>query len=252
MIKGKACNALQRVVTIRGLVIVCIALALIGNTGCVSIVKDCMRSSPEKIAIKIPNYCIPASVRSIQRLAVLDFECDESNGGSGVGRSVANAFIAQLSMSGHYRLAERAEIDRIMGELKKAHTNDMVDPMTVRRIGKQFGLDAIVMGCVGTHRVASGIPTVVMVGIQYRVVSVETGEILLAREEKAEAKTYQVTRPGQQMLEEVASKVVEKCAGAILPEAVCDRFIFHGGSDESKTANELGINYAKKELWEDA
>ena len=108
--------------------ILVIAASALTLTGCASL--KMLGSPDESIMLRVPNNRLSPGIEGVHRLAVLDFDCCANDTGTGVGRNVAGTFISQLSESGHYKIAERAQIERIMEELKNAYTNDMLYPNT--------------------------------------------------------------------------------------------------------------------------
>jgi serine/threonine protein kinase len=82
-----------------------------------------------------------------------------------------DAFTPALIRSGKFRIVERAELDRVLAELK-LNSNEAFDPATAQRVGKLVGAEYLLLG--GTQAAGTG------VRLNARLVRTETGEVVAA------------------------------------------------------------------------
>jgi len=98
----------------------------------------------------------------------------------GAGRLVAERLGAELMRTGRYRIVERSQIDKLLGEHQFQKT-DFASLDGVRRLGKLLGVDAIVVGTVDLFQITWVLFYVRSdVGFSARLVDVESGEVLWA------------------------------------------------------------------------
>ncbi|GAB4255814.1 MAG: curli production assembly/transport component CsgG [Acidobacteriota bacterium] len=147
-----------------------------------------------------------------KRIAVLDFDFSAIqpwwSGAWDVGKGVADIVINMLVEDGTYRVIERRALENIMSE-QDFSQSDRANPATAARLGKLLGVDAIVVGSItqfGTEEKKKGIGGIgggfggiiggkfgkqegkAKVGINARIVDIETGEILAVAEGTGESK----------------------------------------------------------------
>lgn len=131
----------------------------------------------------------------VRRIAVMDFAYSYADRPSpklmnillagsyvnpGAGRLIAERLGAELMSTGRYRLVERSQIDKLLGEHKFEKT-DFASVDGVRRLGKLLGVDAIVVGTVDLFQITWVLCYVRSdVGFSARMLDVETGEVLWA------------------------------------------------------------------------
>ncbi len=85
---------------------------------------------------------------AVPTIAVMPFECRISGSAAeGLGRSVADLLSSQMSETGEFELADRGEINKIMGELKLS-TSGLVTKESQLKIGQLTGAKIIITGSV--------------------------------------------------------------------------------------------------------
>ena len=85
---------------------------------------------------------------AVPTIAVMPFECRISGSAAeGLGRSVADLLSSQMSETGEFELADRGEINKIMGELKLS-TSGLVTKDSQLKIGQLTGAKIIITGSV--------------------------------------------------------------------------------------------------------
>jgi len=131
-------------------------------------------------------------------------------GDADVGKGIADLMVTRLVNDGVYSVIERKALDKIITE-QNFSNSDRANPDTAAKIGRVLGVDAIIVGSitqfgrddksVGVGGAALGGLTgrfggggvgkrqaKAVVGINARMVSTETGEILAVAEGKGESK----------------------------------------------------------------
>jgi len=150
-----------------------------------------------------------------KRVAVLDFDYAtvQSNSaaifGSNVdiGKGITDLLVNYLVKDGTYSVLERKAMDKILSE-QNFSNSDRANPTTAAKIGKLLGADAIIVGSItqfgndkkttnvggiggGLGRLGVGdvghSKTKAIVGIDARIVDIDTGEILVVGEGKGES-----------------------------------------------------------------
>lgn len=86
-------------------------------------------------------------------------------------QGIGDAFTDSFARDGRFRVVERAQLDKVLEELK-LNRSEVVDPATAQRIGKMIGARYMV---VGSFQVFEG-----QMRLNARMVRVETGEIVSA------------------------------------------------------------------------
>ncbi len=153
-----------------------------------------------------------------KRIAVLDFDyatvrssTDAILGTStDVGKGIADLLVTKLAQGGTYSVIERKQIDKVLAE-QNFGAGGRVDEATAARIGRILGVDALILGSINIfgrddsrRGQAGGVSVPVpglggrlrlgqkkekaVVGINFRMVSTETAEILLAGDARGESK----------------------------------------------------------------
>lgn len=152
-----------------------------------------------------------------RRVAVLDFDyatvrsdVDAWVGTStNVGKGVADLLVTKLAQNGTYSVIERKQIDKILAE-QNFGLSGRVDEATAAKIGRILGVDVLILGSINTfgrddksRGQGGGVSVPVpgfggvklgrkkdkaVVGINYRMVSTETAEILAAGDARGESK----------------------------------------------------------------
>ena len=156
----------------------------------------------------------PASAQSASprkpRIAIMDFDYATVQSASSamfgtnvdVGKGIADLLVTDLVKDGTYSLIERKALDKIMAEQNFSNSN-RADPTSAAKIGKLLGGDAILVGSItefGNETKKTGLGgagggfggfglgglshsnSKANVGIDARLVNVDTGEILAVAE----------------------------------------------------------------------
>ena len=153
-----------------------------------------------------------------KRVAVLDFDYATVRstvaalfgGDADVGKGIADLRVTRLVNDGVYSVIERKALDKIISE-QNFSNSDRANPATAAKIGQVLGVDAIIVGSItqfGRDDKSLGVgggaiggvtgrfglggvgkkQAKAVVGINARMVSTETGEILAVAEGKGESK----------------------------------------------------------------
>ena len=133
-----------------------------------------------------------------------------------VGRGISDLLVTMLVKDGTYSVIERKNLDKILGE-QNFSNSDRANPASAAKIGKLLGVDAIVVGSVtqfgndtkntGVGGVGAGLGKVglggfsrkeskAIVGIDSRIVDIDTAEILAVAEGKGESKRTSTSMTG--------------------------------------------------------
>ncbi len=227
-------------------------------------------------------------IAGVKSIAIVDFAGPENSG------AIASSMLtARLFESKFFQIVERERVVQILEEHKLAMSG-VVDATTAREVGKLLGVDALIFGevtayslepdQVGTEKVERKVgtgqyrtvrrgnkevreeimKTVLVdqeyrirrgaVGVTFRMVKVETGELLAV---KASSKSYDsgkvvagrgTLKPREQILKELLAGAVEDFARQVAPYVVVERRPVEGGKGMLK----LGKKYAQKGLWSEA
>ena len=141
---------------------------------------------------------VPALAQQAQgrpRVAVMNFANNSSWSwwGDHLGEAAADELVTQLIKGGNFTVVERSQLEAIMAEQKLGQTG-AVDTSTAARIGKLLGVQLNITGSItqfsvertgGSIRAFGGIGASVTnaeAKVDVRLVSTETGEILVAAE----------------------------------------------------------------------
>lgn len=130
-----------------------------------------------------------AEVKEDKRLkiAVIDFQNqtgDASN--DALVKGISDTLIDNLQKSGAYRLIERKRLETVLSELKLS-MDGLVDSNNAKQLGGQLGVDALLFGNLSSVKYTTGKSTIFImwtesqkteVGLDARIVNVETGEII--------------------------------------------------------------------------
>ena len=165
----------------------------------------------------------PASGRR-PRVAILDFEYAtvyrdvQAIFGQNidVGKGVTDLLVNYLVKDGSYSVIERKALDKILAE-QNFSNSDRADASSAAKIGKMLGVDAIVVGSItqfgndtkntGVGGVGAGLGKIgiggvsqkqskAIVGLNARIVNVDTGEIMAVAEGKGESKRTSTSLAG--------------------------------------------------------
>ncbi|MCU0611710.1 MAG: peptidoglycan-binding protein [Candidatus Eisenbacteria bacterium] len=110
--------------------------------------------------------------RVVPYLSVGVIPMTAAKGAEDLGGLVAERMVTSLVEYQRFQVNERVQMDKVLKELKFGLT-DLVDPATAARLGKQAGVDCLVMGSVSRAGAT--------VDMDLRLVDTETGEVMAAR-----------------------------------------------------------------------
>lgn len=123
-----------------------------------------------------PSQSVPRPSGKVQRvvpyLSVGVIPMSSPPGAEELGGQVAERMVTSLVEYQRFQVNERLQMDKVLKELKFGLT-DLVDPATAAKLGKQAGVDCLVMGSVSK--------TGDVIDMDLRLVDTETGEVLAAR-----------------------------------------------------------------------
>ncbi len=150
-----------------------------------------------------------------KRVAVLDFDYATVMSNSAaifgsnvdIGKGITDLLVTYLVKDGTYSVLERKAMDKILAE-QNFSNSDRANPTTAAKIGKLLGADAIIVGSItqfGNDKKTTNVggagggfggfglggvghsKTKAIVGIDARIVDIDTGEILVVGEGKGES-----------------------------------------------------------------
>lgn len=159
-----------------------------------------------------------------KRVAVFDFDYATVhnnvraifNSDIDIGRGVSDLLVTMLVKDGTYSVIERKNLDKILGE-QNFSNSDRANPTSAAKIGKLLGVDAIIVGSItqfgndnkntGIGGVGAGLGKVglggfsrkegkAVVGLDARIVDIDTAEILAVAEGKGESKRTSTSMTG--------------------------------------------------------
>jgi len=124
-----------------------------------------------------------------------------------IGKGIADMLVDRLVNDGRYSVIERKALDKLIAE-QNFSNSDRANPNSAARIGKLLGVDAIIVGSItqfGNDTKKTGVGgaggglggfglggfkhsnTKAIVGLDARIVDIDTGEILAVAEGKGES-----------------------------------------------------------------
>lgn len=150
-----------------------------------------------------------------KRVAVFDFDYATVHGGVAaifgqdvdIGKGVSDLLVKYLVKDGSYSVIERKAMDKILAE-QNFSNSDRANPTSAAKLGKLLGVDAIIVGSItqfGNDTKNKGVGggggglggfglggfkhsnTKAIVGLDARIVDIDTGEILAVAEGKGES-----------------------------------------------------------------
>lgn len=150
-----------------------------------------------------------------KRVAVLDFEYGTVRSSSAalfgsdidIGKGIADLLVKHLVKDGTYSVIERRALDKILAE-QNFSNSDRANPSSAAKIGKLLGVDAIIVGSITQFggenkntKVGGGgggwggfgvgglglKKSKAIVGLDARIVDIDTGEILVVADGKGES-----------------------------------------------------------------
>ena len=133
-----------------------------------------------------------------QRIAIIDFENTSPHGGRKFGSAVADRLISLLVKSGRFVIVERSRIQKVLQEQAMGQSGAITEA-TAPQVGKLLGVQAIITGTILEAEQKTGATklksdddekknkwklalkaSVGRVKIAYRMIDVNSGEILIA------------------------------------------------------------------------
>lgn len=145
------------------------------------------RASPENT---INDYKGPK-----RRVAVIAFDNKTPYGQRELGTAASDILVTELQKTNQFILVEREKIQHILDE-QRFQASDLVEPMTVAKVGRLLGVSAIITGAVTQFgQKEEGVEAIVYqrrtqkaeCTVDLRVVDVATGEIVVADSGRGEA-----------------------------------------------------------------
>jgi curli biogenesis system outer membrane secretion channel CsgG len=166
------------------------------------------------ISISAVAQDTPAPARK-KRVAIMDFDYATVHGGVAaifgqdvdIGKGITDLLVKYLVKDGTYSVIERKALDKILAE-QNFSNSDRANPASAAKIGKMLGIDAMVVGSItqfgnetkntkvggaGGGFGGFGVggfgrsKSKAIVGIDARIVDIDTGEILAVAEGKGES-----------------------------------------------------------------
>lgn len=176
------------------------------------------------LAIPTLQAQAPAAGARKPRVAIMDFEYGTvySNVaaifGSNVdiGKGISDLLVNYLVKDGNYSVIERKALDKILAE-QNFSNSDRADPNSAAKIGRLLGVDAIIVGSItqfgndtkntGVGGVGGGLGRIgiggfsqkeskAIVGLNARIVNIDTGEIIAVAEGMGESKRKSTSLTG--------------------------------------------------------
>jgi curli biogenesis system outer membrane secretion channel CsgG len=132
----------------------------------------------------------PLPRESRMRVAVADFEDKSGYGREQVGRPAADILATMLVDCDQFRVYERQKLSAALDELKLGQSG-VVDPTTAQKVGKQIGVEYVFYGVVSKVAfrrertnviIAQKVAQIADVTVMCRMIHVESGEIIFAKE----------------------------------------------------------------------
>ncbi len=251
---------------------------------CLSVLTGCSTVGISINRVEPPKYPISGG----KTLAVLNFKSPDNF--PDAGERIASAFISNLIPSGYYRIMERARMESILAE-QRFSQSAYVDPDQASKVGKLLDVDYIITGEVTAYTVEDqenfekemrtriagyyidnygrqqanvetywvDIPVMVRsaaVAASFRLINVETGEVIVGQSRGAEATEKSGGTRGasalpsrEAMVGRLTNEVTAFFTNLIAPHPVAD----HRTLQKGKTpACKQGVKLAQSGLWDRA
>src|SRR5882672_11966021 len=167
------------------------------------------------LACSVAAVAQAAATPRKKRVAVMDFDYATVHGGVSaifgqdvdIGKGVCDLLVKYLVKDGSYSVIERKALDKILAE-QNFSNSDRANPVSAAKIGKMLGIDAMIVGsitqfgndtkntkvggaCGGLGGFGLGgfghSKSKAIVGLDARIVDIDTGEILAVAEGKGES-----------------------------------------------------------------
>lgn len=130
-----------------------------------------------------------------RRVAVIAFDNKTPYGARELGNSASDILVTELQKTNQFIMIEREKIQLVLDE-QRFQASDLVEPMTVAKVGRLLGVTAIITGAVTQFgQKEEGVEAIVYqrrtqkaeCTVDLRVVDVATGEIIVADSGRGEA-----------------------------------------------------------------
>ncbi len=163
--------------------------------------------------VYVALFMIMASpARSQQTLAVLDFDNNsifDRERFEPLRKGLAQMFTSELSKVTALRLVERADLQRVVEEMKLGQAG-MVDAATAQQVGKLVGAQNLLLG--GFVALGGG-----KMRIDVRIVTVETGRTVKAEEKSGKENQLfeMVSALNRKLIRDLADKISSKDEAAL-------------------------------------
>jgi curli biogenesis system outer membrane secretion channel CsgG len=182
---------------------------------CLAMRVDAHILAAKAAAVTAPRAAAQAPTPRKKRVAILDFDYATVMSNSAaifgsnvdIGKGITDLLVTYLVKDGTYSVLERKAMDKILQE-QNFSNSDRANPATAAKIGKLLGADAIIVGSItqfGNDKKTQNVggaggalggfglggvghsKTKAIVGIDARIVDIDTGEILVVGEGKGES-----------------------------------------------------------------
>lgn len=146
---------------------------------------------------------LQAQATQKKRIVVMDFDYGSTNSyynsyrGVGAAKGISELLINELVNNGTYTVVDRSKLEQV---LKQQNRSGSVDAATAAEIGKQLGVDAVLIGTITRFNIdkqsggggimgigGSSSKTKATVQIDVRLISTSTGDILATARATGEA-----------------------------------------------------------------
>ena len=192
------------------------------------------------------------------------------------GKTISDKLVTKLLQNGHYSIADRNKLDKVLEEQKLSHSG-IINEEDAPEIGELIGVDAFIIGS-GKYSISDKggwytnsndkklfkdvfymVDREVNVEINFKIISVENGQVIASLEKK---KSETIKAKGndldiafanlskwQPTMDKLVNNILNKIIKQIAPYyKKTSKLIKSGSSIGMKT----GLQYAKRNMWEDA
>ena len=192
------------------------------------------------------------------------------------GKTISDKLVTKLVGNGHYSVADRDKIDKVLEEQKLSHSG-IINEEDAPAIGELIGVDAFIIGSGKYDIIDKGgwytnsndkkifkdvfykINREVNVEINLKIISVENGQVIASLEKKKSKTLYakgddlETAFANLSKLQSTMDKLVNDILNKMIKQIApyykkTSKLIKSGTSIGMKT----GLQYAKRNMWEDA
>jgi curli biogenesis system outer membrane secretion channel CsgG len=176
------------------------------------------------VFISFTAEAAPQAAARKKRIAIMDFDYATVRSNSAavfgtdidIGRGITDMLVTYLVKEGTYSVIERKALDKILAE-QNFSNSERANPNSAARLGKLLGVDAIVVGSItqfGNDNKSVGVggggggiggfgiggfgrkESTAIVGMDARIVNIDTGEIIAVATGKGESKRKSTSLTG--------------------------------------------------------